>query len=144
MDPSGVKPLSKQVAVHPSHDGGFGQRRVTKPSTKCLRDHFVFVKVPKDFGNSRAGEVAGYSECFDLAYRSQSPVMLQMRLGARAGERRTAVIQRAFVLQPSDGFIDFVRFELAAREARPHLRFTQLSTSQHAQACQVRAGHLSA
>jgi hypothetical protein len=71
-------------------------------------------------------------------------MMLQMRFGARAGERSAAVIQCAFVLQPSDSFLDLVRLTLAPCKARPHLRFTQFSTSQHAQAHQVRAGHLSA
>jgi hypothetical protein len=62
-----VESLREQVAVHPSHDGGFGQRSVAKPPTKYLRDQFVFVKVLKDLGNGRAGEVAGYAERFDLA-----------------------------------------------------------------------------
>ena len=62
-----VEPLREQVTVHPPHDGGLRQRCVAKPSTKCLRDQFVLVKILKDLGNGRAGEVAGYAECFDLA-----------------------------------------------------------------------------
>ena len=40
---------------------------MAKPTTECLCDQFVFVKVLKDLGNGRAGEVAGYAERFDLA-----------------------------------------------------------------------------
>ena len=71
-------------------------------------------------------------------------MMLQVRLGSRARERSAAVIQRALNLQTRDGFLDLLWLELAACEARTHLRLAQLSTSQHTQACHVRAGHLSA
>jgi len=144
MDAGRIESLREQVAVHATYDGGFRQRCVAKPPAEYLCDHFVFVKVLKDLGNGRAREVLRDTERFDLAQRSQTPVTLHVRLGSRAGERGTAVIQRAFTLQERDGLVDLTRVELAAREAGTHLRFAQFSTSQHAQACHVRAGHLPA
>ena len=70
MYASRIESLREQVAVHAPNDGGIGQRCVAQSPTECLCDQFVFVKVLKDLGDSRAGEVAGDAEGLDLAQRS--------------------------------------------------------------------------
>ena len=139
-----VESLREQVAVHTAHDGGFRQRCVAKPPTERLRDQFVFVKILKDLGDRRARKVARDTESFDLTQRPSSPVMLHVRLGPCAGERGAVVVECAFLLQARDGLLNLDWLELAAYEARTHLRLAQFSTSQHTQACHVRASHLSA
>jgi hypothetical protein len=60
-------------------------------------------------------------------------MMLDVRFGPRAGERRAPVVERALALQPRHRGVDIVLLELPAGEAQAHLRFRQLAPREHPQ-----------
>ena len=142
MHAGGVEALCEEVPVDPPDDRRCLERHpVPQPPVERLLDQEVFIEVAEDLGHRRARHVARDAERFDLTQRPQPPATLHVRFCSRAGQRRAPVVQRARALQAGDGRVDIVSLELAAREARPDLRFAQFSASEHLQSGHVGAGH---
>ena len=137
-----VEALREQVPMDPPGGRRVLERQaVPQPPVECLLDQEVFIEVLEHVRDRRPGDVACDAERFDLPQRAQPPMALHVRLRSRAGERGTPVVQGPLALETLDGRVNVVWFELAAREARAHLRFAQLTAGKHRQPGHVRAGH---
>ena len=137
-----VEALREQVPMDPPDGRRFLERHaVPQPPVECLLDQKVFIKAAEHVRDRRPGDVARDAERFDLPQRAQPPMALHVRFRSRAGQRGAPVVQGALALETVDGRVDVVWLELAAREARPDLRFAQLTARKQLQPGHVGAGH---
>ena len=102
------------------------------PVERALQEG-VLVEPGEDFGDGGTGDGARHADRLELAQRPPAAVMLEVRLGAGAGEGRPPIVERALEAEPHDRGVDRLVLELPAAEPLPHLRLGQLAPGEHLQ-----------
>src|SRR5712691_663642 len=135
----GVEALTQQIAVHAAEDRRIAQRHpMTEAALERLLEERRLIDLREDFSDGLPRDIARDAERFDLPDDARASAMLDAYLGPRAGERRAAVVERAFAEQPRHRGVDILFIEFPPREARPKLRFSQLAAGQEGEAGDVR------
>ena len=122
MHASGVESLCEEVPVYAPHDRCFLEGFVApQPPGEGLFNQEVFIEVSEDLRDGCPRHLSRDTKALNLAQGAHAPMTLDVRFGARAGQRGAAVVQGAFSLQASDRGLNIVLCELTPREARAHL-----------------------
>ena len=111
----------------------------TKPSFERLLEQRAFIDLSEHFRHGILRHLARNAERLNLTHDARAAAVSYSNLGSRAGEGRTAIVDRTLAAQPRDGGIDILGFELAAAEPCAKLSFCELTAREECQAGDIRA-----
>ena len=111
-------------AAQPALDGGVEQAG--------------FIDVPKYFVDGLSGDVRAHTELLDMLQDASPPVSLDGGVGAGAGERDAAIVDRAVGGEARQGPLDLVGGELFAGKPIAELPSGEFAARQEGQRARVR------
>jgi hypothetical protein len=138
-DAAGIESLAEQISMDSPEDGGVAQvPSVAQATVQRLLQQRAFIDLAEYLRDGLARDIAIDAERFDVADNTRAAPMSYVQLSSRAGNGRTAIVNRLFMAKARDRGVDIVWFKLAAREPVAELSFGEFAPGEKRQAGDVR------
>ena len=140
VDPGSFEALSQQISLNSACGCVVERRGAAETLLQRSNQQLVLVHVGKDLRDGLLRDSPGDTKRVHLPQHAEPAMSLHVRFGSGARARRAQVVESAFLAQALHRGVNVTVVEFTPLEARPQLRFAQLTSGEQAQAGEIGVG----